>query len=247
MTGRLAGKRAFITGAGQGIGRAIALAFADEGASVIASSRTASKMADLPGLSPAITPIPLDVTDGPAVAAALTEHGPFEILVNCAGWVHNGTLLDCSPQEWAASLDQNVTSMYHTIRAALPAMLERRSGTIVNVASVASSITGVPNRAAYGAAKAAVIGLTKAVARDFIASGVRCNALCPGTTDSPSLQGRIDATDDPEATRRAFIARQPMGRLGTVEEMAASAVFLASDEARFMTGAVLVIDGGQTL
>jgi 2-keto-3-deoxy-L-fuconate dehydrogenase len=247
MTGRLEGKRAFLTGAGQGIGRAIALAYAAEGATVIASSRTLSKLADLPGFSAAITTLGLDVTDGPAVARAIEESGPLDILVNCAGWVHNGTILDCSPQDWAASLDQNVTSMYHTIRAALPAMLERRHGAIINVASVASSITGVPNRAAYGAAKAAVIGLTKAVARDFITSGVRCNALCPGTTDSPSLQGRIDATNDPDATRRAFIARQPMGRLGTVEEMAASAVFLASDEAAFMTGAVLVIDGGQTL
>ena len=247
MTGRLEGKRAFLTGAGQGIGRAVALAYAAEGATVITSSRTLSKLADLPGLSAAITPLALDVTDGSAVARAIAASEPLDILVNCAGWVHNGTLLDCSPEDWAASLDQNVTSMYHTIRAALPGMLERRSGAIINVASVASSITGVPNRAAYGAAKAAVIGLTKAVARDFIASGVRCNALCPGTTDSPSLQGRIDATDDPGATRRAFIARQPMGRLGTVEEMAASAVFLASDEAAFMTGAVLVIDGGQTL
>jgi 2-keto-3-deoxy-L-fuconate dehydrogenase len=247
MTGRLEGKRAFLTGAGQGIGRAIALAYAAEGATVIASSRTLSKLADLPEFSDAITPLGLDVTDGPAVARAIEESGPLDILVNCAGWVHNGTLLDCSPEDWAASLDQNVTSIYHTIRAALPAMLERRHGAIINVASVASSITGVPNRAAYGAAKAAVIGLTKAVARDFITSGVRCNALCPGTTDSPSLQGRINATDDPAATRRAFIARQPMGRLGTVEEMAASAVFLASDEAAFMTGAVLVIDGGQTL
>jgi 2-keto-3-deoxy-L-fuconate dehydrogenase len=161
--------------------------------------------------------------------------------------VHNGTILDCSPEDWRASFDQNVTSVYHTISACLPAMLEQGSGAIINVASVASSITGVPNRAAYGASKAAVIGLTKAVARDVIASGVRCNALCPGTTESPSLQARIAATDDPDATRRAFIARQPMGRLGQVEEMAAAAVFLASDEARFMTGSVLVIDGGQTL
>ncbi|HYG86707.1 MAG TPA: SDR family oxidoreductase [Azospirillum sp.] len=247
MAGRLAGKRAFVTGAGQGIGRAVALAFAREGATVVAASRTLSKMQDLPALEPAITPIGLDVTDGDAVARAIGEAGPLDVLFNCAGWVHNGTLLECSPEDWARSFDQNVTSMFHTIRAALPSMLERRRGAIVNVASVASSITGVANRAAYGASKAAVIGLTKAVARDVIASGVRCNALCPGTTHSPSLEDRIQASDDPEAMRRQFIARQPMGRLGTVEEMAAAAVYLASDESAFVTGTVLVVDGGQTL
>jgi 2-keto-3-deoxy-L-fuconate dehydrogenase len=247
MAGRLAGRRAFVTGAGQGIGRAMARAFAAEGAEVIAASRTLSKMEDLPALDPAITPVALDVTDGPAVTRAIEGAGALDILVNCAGWVHNGTLLDCSEEDWARSFDQNVTSMFHTIRAALPGMLERRRGAIVNVASVASSITGVANRAAYGASKAAVIGLTKAVARDCIASGVRCNALCPGTTHSPSLEGRIQASPDPDATRRQFVARQPMGRLGTVEEMAAAAVYLASDESSFMTGHILVVDGGQTL
>ena len=247
MTGRLAGKRAFVTGAGQGIGRAVALAYAREGATVIAASRTAAKMADLPQIDPAITPVALDVTDGPAVARAIAEAGPLDILFNCAGWVHNGTILDCSEADWAKSFDQNVTSMFHTIRAALPGMLARGRGAIVNVASVASSITGVANRAAYGASKAAVIGLTKAVARDVIASGVRCNALCPGTTLSPSLEERINASGDPEAMRRQFVARQPMGRLGTLEEMAGAAVYLASDETAFMTGTVLVLDGGQTL
>jgi len=246
-TGRLAGKRAFVTGAGQGIGRAVALAFAREGASVVAASRTLSKMQDLPGLAPGIAPLGLDVTDGAAVAKAIADAGPLDILVNAAGWVHNGTLLDCTPEDWARSFDQNVTSMFHTIRAALPAMLERGRGSIINVASVASSIAGVPNRAAYGASKAAVIGLTKAVARDAVAAGVRCNALCPGTTASPSLEDRIRATGDPEATRRQFIARQPMGRLGTVEEMAAAAVYLAGDESAFTTGTVLVVDGGQTM
>ncbi|MGQ9372084.1 SDR family oxidoreductase [Azospirillum sp. ST 5-10] len=247
MAGRLAGKRAFVTGAGQGIGRAVALAFAREGASVVAASRTAAKMQDLPGLAPAIEAVALDVTDGPAVAAAVAAAGPLDVLVNTAGWVHNGTILDCGAEDWARSWDQNVTSLYHTIRAALPAMLERRRGSIVNVASVASSITGVANRAAYGTSKAAVIGLTKAVARDVIAAGVRCNALCPGTTHSPSLEERIQASPDPEAMRRQFVARQPMGRLGTVEEMAAAAVYLASDESAFMTGSLLVVDGGQTL
>lgn len=247
MAGRLAGKHAFVTGAGQGIGRSVALAFAAEGASVVAASRTLSKMQDLPDLAPAITPVELDVTDREAVRRCIGETGTVDILFNCAGWVHNGTLLDCDEEAWARSLDQNVTSIYHTMRAVLPQMLERGGGSIINVASVASSITGVPSRAAYGASKAAVIGLTKAVARDHIRSGVRCNALCPGTTLSPSLEARMQATDDPEATRREFVARQPMGRLGTTGEMAAAAVFLASDESAFMTGNLLVIDGGQTL
>lgn len=247
MTGRLVGKRALVTGAGQGMGRAMALAFAREGASVVAASRTLSKMEDLPRIDPAITPVALDVTDPAAVRRVVAEAGPLDILVNNAGWVHNGTILDCSDEDWARSLDQNVTSMFHTIRAALPGMVERRRGAIVNVASVASSLSGVANRAAYGTSKAAVIGLTKAVARDFIAAGVRCNALCPGTTHSPSLEERIQSSADPERMRAQFIARQPMGRLGTVEEMAAAAVYLASDESGFMTGAVLVADGGQTL
>ncbi|MCA8908771.1 MAG: SDR family oxidoreductase [Rhodospirillaceae bacterium] len=247
MTGRLAGKITFVTGAGQGIGRAIALAFAAEGAVVVAASRTAGKMADLPTLYPKISPLGLDVTDGPAVAQAIQDCGPLDVLCNCAGWVHNGTLLDCRYADWAKSLEQNVTSMYLTIRAALPAMLERGHGSIINVASVASSLTGVPNRAAYGTSKAAVIGLTKAVARDFISQGIRCNALCPGTTLTPSLEQRMDATPDPAETRRQFAARQPVGRLGTVEEMAAAAVYLASDESAFTTGATMVVDGGQTL
>ncbi|POF33565.1 SDR family oxidoreductase [Roseibium marinum] len=247
MSDRLAGKRAFVTGAGQGIGRATALAFAREGAEVYAASRTLAKMEDLPALNGAITPVELDVTSAESVEKAISNAGKLDILFNCAGWVHNGTILDCSREDWLNSFDQNVTSIYQTIRAALPGMLERGAGSIVNVASVASSITGVANRAAYGASKAAVIGLTKGVARDFIKSGVRCNALCPGTTLSPSLEARMRATGDPEATRREFTARQPMGRLGTVEEMAAAAVYLGSDESSFTTGSVMVVDGGQTL
>ncbi|MEP9376761.1 SDR family oxidoreductase [Aquabacter sp. CN5-332] len=245
--GRLQGKRAFVTGAGQGMGRAIAIAFAQEGAQVIAASRTASKMDDLLGINPAITPLSLDVTDAPAVKSAIADAGPLDILVNCSAFVHAGTLLECEEEAFAESLEQNVTSAYRTIRAALPGMIGKGGGAIINIASVASSISGTANRAAYGTSKAALIGLTKAVARDFIAKGIRCNALCPGTTASPSLEDRINATDDPEATRRAFIARQPMGRLGTVEEMAAAALYLASDEAGFMTGQLLVVDGGQTL
>ena len=244
MTGRLEGKRAFVTGAGQGIGRAIALAFAAEGAAVVAATRTAEKLADLPD---GIARVGLDVTDGPAVERAIAAAGPLDVLVNCAGLVLDGTVLDCSDEDWARSLDENVTSAFRTIRAAVPGMVERGGGAIVNVASVASSVTGVARRAAYGASKAAMIGLTKAVARDFIGDGIRCNALCPGTTRSPSLEDRIAATPDPDATRRAFLARQPMGRLGTVAEMAAAAVFLASEEAAFMTGQLLVVDGGQSL
>jgi 2-keto-3-deoxy-L-fuconate dehydrogenase len=247
MAGRLAGKRAFVTGAGQGIGRAIALAYAAEGAEVVAASRTLSKMSDLPSMAAAIIPVELDVTDGAAVEQVIGKAGRIDILVNCAGWVHNGSVLETSDVDWARSLDQNVTTAFRTIRAVLPQMLERGSGAIVNVASVASSITGVAGRVAYGASKAALIGLTKAVARDVIRSGVRCNALCPGTTHSPSLEDRINATADSETTRRDFVARQPMGRLGRVEEMAAASVYLASDESAFATGTLLVVDGGQTL
>jgi 2-keto-3-deoxy-L-fuconate dehydrogenase len=247
MTGRLVGKSAFVTGAGQGIGRAVALAFAREGASVVASSRTLSKMADLPRISERIEIVELDVTDGNAVRSAVTDVGAVDILFNCAGWVHSGTILEASEEDWLRSFEQNVTSMFHTIRAALPGMIERRSGSIINVASVASSITGVAGRAAYGSSKAAVIGLSKAVARDTIRAGVRCNVLAPGTTLSPSLEARMQATDDPEATRRQFTERQPIGRLGRVDEMAAAAVWLAGDEAAFTTGTVIVCDGGQTL
>jgi 2-keto-3-deoxy-L-fuconate dehydrogenase len=244
MTGRLAGKRAMVTGAGQGIGRATVLAFVRESAEVVVVSRTFAKMSDLPD---GARPVALDVADGPALERAIREAGPVDILVNCAGWVHDGTVLDCSDADWQRSLDINVMPIFRASRAVLPQMLERRSGAIVNIASVASSVTGVARRAAYGASKAAVIGLTKAVARDVVAHGVRCNALCPGTTDSPSLNERIVATGDAEAARRAFTARQPMGRLGTVEEMAEAAVYLASDASGFMTGQLLVVDGGQTL
>ena len=247
MAGRLEGKRAFITGAGQGIGRAVAIAFAREGAEVVATSRTLSKMADLPAIDPAISIAALDVTDGAAITKAIADAGRIDVLFNCAGWVHHGTILECGPEDWAASFDQNVTACYHSIRAVLPQMLERGSGSIINVASVVSNIAGVPNRVAYGASKAALIGLTKAVARDVVATGVRVNTLCPGTTESPSLQGRIAAQADPEQARKDFIDRQPMGRLGTAEEMAAAAVYLASDESAFTTGLDLVVDGGLTI
>lgn len=245
MARRLDGKRALITGAGQGIGRAIALAYAAEGATVIATSRTLEKMRDLEPHGIAIRQ--LDVGDADAVAREIAAALPLHILCNCAGWVHHGTILDCSDADWEKSLHHNVTACFWTMRAVLPGMLERGSGSIVNVASVASSITGVANRAAYGTSKAALIGLTKATARDVIKSGVRVNALCPGTTLSPSLEDRINAADDPEQSRRDFVARQPMGRLGTVEEIAAAAVYLAADESAFMTGQTLVVDGGLSL
>ncbi|MEM0909113.1 MAG: SDR family oxidoreductase [Pseudomonadota bacterium] len=234
-----------MTGAGQGIGRAAASMFAGEGAQVVASTRTVDKLLSVH--DPLITPRQLDVTDHEAVNALIAADGPFHIIVNCAGMVANGTILDCDEATWAASFETNVTSVYRVIKAALPGMLELGGGSIVNVASVASSVTGVDQRFAYGASKAAMIGLTKAIARDFIRQNIRCNALCPGTTLSPSLEDRIEAAPDPIKMRRLFTERQPMGRLGTLDEMAAAIVFLSSDEAAFMTGQLLVIDGGQTL
>lgn len=240
MTDRLQGKTALVTAAGQGIGRATALAFAAEGARVIATDINDAALSHLDGM---ITEH-LDVTSDEAVATLAARHPDIDVLFNCAGFVHHGTILDCRPEEWRFSLELNVTSMYRNIRALLPAMLERGGGSIVNMSSVASSVRGVVNRFAYGTTKAAVIGLTKAVAADFVASGIRCNAICPGTVDTPSLQDRINAFDDPEAARAAFIARQPMGRLGTAEEIAALAVYLASNESAYTTGTIHVIDGG---
>jgi 2-keto-3-deoxy-L-fuconate dehydrogenase len=246
MTGRLAGKRAFVTAAGQGIGRATALAFAAEGAQVIATTIDPQQLVELAQV-PNITTAPLDVRDSAAVAAAAEAAGPVDILFNCAGFVHHGTVLDCSEEDWDRSFDLNVKSMYRTLRAFLPGMLERKSGSIINMASAASSIKGAPNRFVYGATKAAVIGLTKSVAADFIRQGIRCNCLCPGTVESPSLEARIGAFADPVKARADFIARQPLGRLGQPAEIAALAVYLASDESSFTTGTAVVIDGGWTL
>lgn len=247
MTGRMTGEVAVVTAAARGIGRAIALAFAAEGARVFVTDVDAAELAELSLAAPAIVTKSLDVTDALAVESCARQTGPVTVLVNCAGFVHCGSILDCEPDEWSRSFDLNVSSMYRTIRAWLPGMLEAGGGSIVNIASVASSIRGVPNRCAYGATKGAVIGLTKAVAADFVGQGIRCNAICPGTVDTPSLGDRMRATGNEVAARESFIARQPMGRLGTAGEIGKLAVYLACGEASFTTGAVHVIDGGWTM
>lgn len=249
MTGRLAGKTAFMTACAQGIGRATALAYAAEGASVIATDLNEAKLAEIVG--PNIRTLRLDVLDPAAVKAMAAEVGPVDILFNCAGFVHEGTVLTATEEQWEFGFNLNVRSMFRTMQAFLPGMLGKGGGSIVNMASGASSIKGAPNRFIYGATKAAVIGLTRATATDFVRQGVRCNAICPGTIHSPSLEDRIVAgaatAGSVEASRAAYIARQAMGRLGTPEEIAALAVYLGSDESKFVTGQAIVIDGGWTL
>ncbi len=245
MSGRLHGKTAIVTAAAQGIGRATAEAFAREGARVWALDINEERLGDLPDL-PNIVRRRLDVLDGAAVATAVADIGPVDVLFNCAGFVHSGTILDCDEAALDFSFDLNVKSMHRMIRAVLPGMLERGRGAIVNMSSVSSSVKAVPNRYAYSVTKAAVIGLTKSVAADTVAHGVRCNAICPGTVDSPSLQERLRAQGDYEATRAAFVARQPVGRFGRPEEIAELVVYLASDASAYTTGAIHVIDGGWT-
>lgn len=242
MSWRLAGKTTLVTAAAQGIGRAAAELFAAEGARVWAVDRNIAALAGFAG-----EVREADLTEPGAIEAVIAEAGPLDALFNCAGMVAGGTILDCSDADWALSFDLNVTAMFRTIRAALPAMIANGGGSIVNMSSVASSVIGVPNRFAYGASKAAVLGLTKAVAIDHVAQGIRCNAICPGTVDTPSLQDRLRATGDYEGARAAFNARQPMGRLGKAEEIAGLALYLASDESSFITGQVHVIDGGWTV
>lgn len=244
MTKRLEGKRIFVTAAAQGMGRASALAFAREGANVLATDVNEELLAELKNEAPnAIDIAPLDVTDKAAIAA-ITQDREIDVLFNCAGFVHNGTILDCDEDGFEKSINLNVRSMYRMARAVLPSMIERKRGNIINMASVASSVIGVPNRFAYGMTKAAVIGLTKSIAADFVSKGIRCNALCPGTVDTPSLEGRMRAQGNYDEARQSFIDRQPMGRIGTADEMAETIVFLASDETAFMTGTALVVDGG---
>lgn len=240
---RLEGKTALITAAGQGIGRACAELFSSEGARVIATDINAEALASLQGMETAV----LDVTDSEAIAALAHTHAPVDILFNCAGYVHAGTILDCDQADWDRSVDINMTAMYRMIRTFLPAMIDNGGGVILNVSSVASSITGAPNRFAYGATKAGVIGLTKALAADFVTKGIRCNAICPGTVESPSLKERLVATGDYDKAYADFCARQPMGRLGKPEEIAELALYLASDASSFTTGAIHVIDGGWTM
>ncbi|WP_116810727.1 SDR family oxidoreductase [Steroidobacter cummioxidans] len=243
MTGqRLAGKTALITAAGQGIGRAIAETFAQQGAAVVATDINEAALAELSGCQTRR----LDVRSLADIAATSKEVGAIDVLVNCAGIVAHGNILDASEDDWATSFDINVASMYRLIRATLPGMIERGGGSIVNIASVAGSIKGVPNRCVYGTTKGAIVGLTKSIAADFISRGIRCNAICPGTVATPSLEARLRATGDYAAARAAFIQRQPMGRLGEASEVAWLAVYLASEESAFTTGQCHIIDGGWT-
>jgi 2-keto-3-deoxy-L-fuconate dehydrogenase len=244
MTGRLSGKRALVTAAGQGIGRAAALAMAKEGAQVFATDINEETLAELKqDAEGSLETSVLDVLKRDTVQEAVARANP-DILFNCAGFVHHGTILDCTDEEWDFAFNLNVRAMFDMIRACLPAMIDRGTGSIINMSSAVSSVIGAPNRFVYGASKAAVIGITKSVARDYITTGVRCNCICPGTVESPSLHERLRATGDYEAAMKAFVARQPMGRIAKAEEIAALVVYLASDESAFTTGQPHIIDGG---
>jgi 2-keto-3-deoxy-L-fuconate dehydrogenase len=246
MAGRLEGKRVLITAAAQGIGRATALAMAQEGAEVLATDVNTTLLVELEAENRLRT-AELDVTDGAAIARLAEAEAPFDVLANVAGFVHSGSILDCDEKDYDFSMNLNVKSMYRMIKGFLPGMLEAGGGSIINLSSVCSSLKGLPNRFVYGTSKAAVIGLTKQVAADYVGRGIRCNAICPGTVETPSLEDRIAAFDDPDAARQGFIARQPMGRLGTAEEIAAIALYLAGDESAYTTGQVFVVDGGITI
>ncbi len=244
MAGKLEGRVALVTSAGQGIGRASAIALANEGAKVFATDLREDLLKDISRDHPNMTGFGLNVLEQAAVDAALNRTGAIDILFNCSGFVHNGTIMDCQDKDWDFSFDLNVKAHYRMIKAYLPGMLAKGRGNVINMASVASSVKGVANRFAYGASKAAVIGLTKALAADFVKQGIRCNAVCPGTVETPSLYDRMRAQGDFEAAKAAFLARQPMGRFAQPEEIAAMVVYLASDDSAFITGQALVIDGG---
>ncbi len=246
MAGRLAGKTAFITAAAQGMGQAAALAFAREGAKVWATDLNAQALKEVEGKE-GIRTRPLDVTDEAAITRIAQEVGDIDVLFNCAGIVHIGSIADASVKDWDQAFTVNVKSMFLVTKAFLPGMLKKQKGSIINMASVASSIKGLPNRCVYGASKAAVIGLTKSIAADYVRQGIRCNAVAPGTVDTPSLQGRINAYADPAQARKDFVARQPMGRLGTVDDLVPIFIYLASDESQFASGNVFSIDGGMTI
>lgn len=245
MAGRLSGKKIIITAAAQGIGRACVEAYQAEGANVIATDINQEKLADLSHLPNVETRL-LDVLNLEDISRTSTEIGHVDVLFNCAGFVHHGSILDCDETAWDFSFELNVKAQYRMIRAFLPGMLSNGGGSIINMASVCSSVKGIVQRAVYGASKAAVIGLTKSVSADYLRNGVRCNCICPGTVQSPSLDDRINAFEDPIQARKDFIARQPLGRLGNAEEIAAIAVYLASDESAYTTGQPFIIDGGIT-
>ena len=247
MTKRLNNKTAMVTAAGAGIGRASALAFAREGANVWATDINAEALNRLNVENPKIRCFILDVTDSAAVTGFVNQIDHVDVLFNCVGFVHDGDILDCEESDWDFSFDLNVKSCYRTIRAVLPGMLRNGGGSIINMSSVASSIKGVPKRFVYGATKAAVIGLTRAVAADYVRQSIRCNAICPGTVDTPSLQQRLNVFSDPARARKDFENRQAMGRLGSSDEIAALAVYLASDESSYTTGVAHIIDGGWTI
>lgn len=247
MAGKLEGRVALVTSAGQGIGRASAIALAREGAKVFATDIREDLFKDIAKEHPGITGFGLNVLEQSAVDAALKRTGPIDILFNCSGFVHNGTVLDCEEKDWDFSFDLNVKAHYRMIKAYLPGMLAKGKGNVINMASVASSVKGAPNRFVYGASKAAVIGLTKALAADFVAKGIRSNCICPGTVETPSLYDRMRAQGDVDKAKAAFIARQPMGRMAQPEEIAAMVIYLASDDSAFITGQALVIDGGWSI
>ena len=247
LSERLAGKISVITGAGRGIGRAAALAFVAAGSTVWAVDRNASTLDTLRDEEPLVETRVLDVTDAPAVARFAKEAGTIDVLFNCAGFVPVGNILDSTDSDWDEAMNVNARSMYLMTKAFLRGMIDNGGGSIINMSSVVSSVSGVPGRFLYGTSKAAVIGLTKAIAADFVADGVRCNVIAPGTVDTPSLEDRLAAHPDPDAARAEFVARQPMGRIGTPGEIAALAVYLASDEAAYTTGSVHIADGGMSL